>query len=68
MEITRNTLDTYPGPAEWFTGPVYVDTIAAPSPDSRIGAAAPVSTTRSGCFETGLPVHPDLDSLTSVGD
>ncbi len=40
MEITRNTLDTYPGPAEWFTGPVYVDTIAAPSPDSRVGAAS----------------------------
>ena len=30
MEITRNTLDTSPGPADWFTGTVYIDTIAAP--------------------------------------
>jgi quercetin dioxygenase-like cupin family protein len=32
MEITRNTLDTSPGPAEWFTGTVYIDTIAAAPP------------------------------------
>ena len=39
MEITRNSLDTNPGPAEWFTGTVYIDTIAAPSRPSRVGAA-----------------------------
>ena len=40
MEITRNTLDTSPGPADWFTGTVYIDTIAAPGQASTLGAAA----------------------------
>jgi quercetin dioxygenase-like cupin family protein len=39
MQITRNSLDTSPGPADWFTGSVYIDTIAASSPPSRLGAA-----------------------------
>jgi quercetin dioxygenase-like cupin family protein len=39
MEITRNSLDTSPGPADWFTGSVYVDAVATPSDQSRIGAA-----------------------------
>ena len=40
MEITRNKLDTSPGPADWFTGTVYIDTIAAPGQASTLGAAA----------------------------
>jgi quercetin dioxygenase-like cupin family protein len=40
MEITRNTLDTSPGPADWFTGTVYIDTIATPGQASTLGAAA----------------------------
>ena len=39
MEITRNTLATNPGPSDWFTGAVYVDTITAPSSGWRIGAS-----------------------------
>jgi quercetin dioxygenase-like cupin family protein len=39
MQITRNSLDTNPGPSDWFTGAVYVDTIATPSEPSRVGAA-----------------------------
>jgi len=39
MEITRNTLATNPGPSDWFTGAVYVDTITAPSSGRRIGAS-----------------------------
>jgi quercetin dioxygenase-like cupin family protein len=39
MQITRNALDTGPGPADWFTGAVFIDTIAAPAQGSRIGAA-----------------------------
>ena len=39
MEITRNSLDTNAGPSDWFTGSVYIDTVAAPSGASRIGAA-----------------------------
>ena len=37
MHITRNTLDTNPGPADWFSGTIYIDTIAAAPP---LGAAA----------------------------
>lgn len=34
MRITRNSLDTTPGPGEWFTGAAYIDTVAAPSEPS----------------------------------
>ena len=40
MQITRSSLDTTPGPADWFTGTVYIDPIAAPAPPSRVAAAA----------------------------
>jgi len=39
VQMTRNSLETGRGPADWFTGEVYVDTIAAPSAGSRLGAA-----------------------------
>jgi quercetin dioxygenase-like cupin family protein len=39
MQITRNNLPTSPGPADWFTGAVYVDSVATPSDEWRIGAA-----------------------------
>ncbi len=38
MQITRNSLATNPGPSEWFTGAVYLDTLAAPSAGSRLSA------------------------------
>jgi quercetin dioxygenase-like cupin family protein len=38
MRITRNDLESAPGPEEWFTGSVYFDTVAAPSPGSRLSA------------------------------
>jgi quercetin dioxygenase-like cupin family protein len=40
VQITRNSLDTSPGPSDWFTGAVFIDTIAAPGAGSQIGAAA----------------------------
>ena len=40
MQITRNSLETNPGPNDWFTGTVYIDTVADPSGSSRVGAAA----------------------------
>jgi quercetin dioxygenase-like cupin family protein len=40
VQITRNTLNTNPGPSASFTGSVFVDTIAAPSESSPIGAAS----------------------------
>jgi quercetin dioxygenase-like cupin family protein len=39
MQITRPTNETGKGPSDWFTGDVYIDTIAAPSENSRLGAA-----------------------------
>jgi quercetin dioxygenase-like cupin family protein len=39
MQITRNSLATFRGPTNWFTGSVYVDTVATPSARSRLGAA-----------------------------
>jgi quercetin dioxygenase-like cupin family protein len=40
LEITRNRLETAPGPADWFTGQVYIDTVAAPSGLSEVAAAS----------------------------
>ncbi len=38
MHITRNSLDTMTGPAEWFTGSVYLDAVASPTDVSRLSA------------------------------
>lgn len=40
MQITRNSTETMAGPSEWFTGAVYVDTVAAPSDRSRLQASS----------------------------
>jgi quercetin dioxygenase-like cupin family protein len=40
MEITRNSIETGRGPSDWFTGDVYIDTVAAPAGRSRIAAAS----------------------------
>ena len=29
MQITRSSIDTVKGPADWFTGDVYIDAVAA---------------------------------------
>jgi quercetin dioxygenase-like cupin family protein len=40
MQITRNSLATFRGPNNWFTGAVYVDIVATPTGASRLGAAS----------------------------
>jgi quercetin dioxygenase-like cupin family protein len=40
MEITRSTDETGRGPRDWFTGDVYIDTVASPSNGSRLAAAS----------------------------
>ena len=40
MQITRNSIDTRLGPSDWFTGTVYVDTVAAPANGSRVSASS----------------------------
>ncbi|MEZ4562894.1 MAG: cupin domain-containing protein [Thermomicrobiales bacterium] len=39
MQITRSSLQTRKGSADWFTGDVYVDTVAAPTAPARAAAA-----------------------------
>jgi len=36
VQITRNSIETTPGPSDWFTGTVYIDAVAAPSEPSRL--------------------------------
>ena len=36
MQITRSSIETAQGPAEWFTGSVYIDTVATPAPHSPV--------------------------------
>ena len=38
MQITRSGIDTARGPADWFTGDVYIDAVAAAPPPSRVTA------------------------------
>jgi len=40
MEITRNSIETRRGPAEWFTGAVYLDVMASPSGSSRLSTSS----------------------------
>ena len=40
MQITRNSLETAAGPSDWFTGAVYIDTVAAPSELSGLSASS----------------------------
>ena len=40
MQITRNSTETAVGPGDWFTGTVYVDTVATASAPSRFQAAS----------------------------
>lgn len=40
MQITRNSLETTPGPADWFTGAVHLDAVAVPAGPSRVQAVS----------------------------
>ena len=40
MGINKRDSETALGPGDWFTGTVYIDTLATPSEESRLGAAS----------------------------
>jgi quercetin dioxygenase-like cupin family protein len=40
MQLTRNSIETTPGPTDWFTGAVFIDAVAAPSGASRVSAVS----------------------------
>jgi quercetin dioxygenase-like cupin family protein len=39
MQINRSSIETQKGPADWFTGDVYIDAVAAPAGTSTFAAA-----------------------------
>src|SRR3954454_10354053 len=39
MQIIHGSIDTQKGPADWFTGDVYIDAVAAPAGTSTFAAA-----------------------------
>jgi quercetin dioxygenase-like cupin family protein len=40
MQLTRNGAATVAGPADWFTGTVFIDTLAGPAGASRLSASS----------------------------
>lgn len=40
MQITKNSIETMTGPSDWFTGVVYIDTVATPSESSRLSVSS----------------------------
>src|SRR6478609_10139034 len=60
MQITRNGLDTTPGPGDWFTGTVYIDMVAAPANGSRVSASSVHFTPGA---RTAWHTHPNGQSL-----
>jgi quercetin dioxygenase-like cupin family protein len=40
MQITRSSIETMTGPGDWFTGAVYIDTVATASGPSRLQAVS----------------------------
>ena len=61
MQVTRNSLETTPGPEDWFTGAVFIDTVAVPSEGSRLAAAsvhfAPGARTAWHSHPNGQTIH-----------
>jgi quercetin dioxygenase-like cupin family protein len=60
MQITRNTVETMPGPSEWFTGAVFLDAVANPSGPSRLQA---VSVHFTPAARTAWHTHPNGQTI-----
>jgi quercetin dioxygenase-like cupin family protein len=39
VEITKSSVDTLQGPSDWFTGSVFIDTVAEPNDASNVTAS-----------------------------
>jgi quercetin dioxygenase-like cupin family protein len=61
MQITRSSVDTTLGPADWFTGAVYIDSVATPSEPYRVQASsvhfAPGARTAWHSHPLGQTIH-----------
>ncbi|MGI8551423.1 MAG: (R)-mandelonitrile lyase [Dehalococcoidia bacterium] len=67
MQITKNSISTRQGPSEWFTGAVYVDTVATPTGNSRLNASSVHFTPGA---RTAWHTHPNgqtIDVIEGVG-
>jgi quercetin dioxygenase-like cupin family protein len=40
MQLTKNSVETMAAPSEWFSGAVYIDSVATPSGQSRLHASS----------------------------
>jgi quercetin dioxygenase-like cupin family protein len=60
MEITRNSSETAAGSSEWFSGAVYVDTVATPSGFSRLSASSVHFTPGA---RTAWHIHPNGQTI-----
>jgi quercetin dioxygenase-like cupin family protein len=60
MQITRSGIETMAGRSEWFTGAVYVDSVAAPSGASRLSASSVHFTPGA---RTGWHTHPNGQTI-----
>ena len=60
MQITRSSIQTTPGPSDWFTGAVYIDAVATPSGTSRIQA---VSVHFTPSARTAWHIHPNGQTI-----
>jgi quercetin dioxygenase-like cupin family protein len=60
MQVTRNKVATAAGPSEWFTGAVYVDSVAAPTGASRVSASSVHFTPRA---RTAWHTHPNGQTI-----
>jgi quercetin dioxygenase-like cupin family protein len=60
MQLTRNSVDTTAGPAEWFTGAVFIDSVAVPAGGSRLNAS---SVHFTPCARTAWHTHPNGQTI-----
>lgn len=60
MEFTKNGGETGTGPSEWFTGTVYLDTVATPSGPYRIAATSVHFTPGA---RTAWHIHPNGQTI-----
>ena len=40
MQVTKSSIKTTPGPKDWFTGSVFIDSVATPAGASRVHASS----------------------------
>jgi quercetin dioxygenase-like cupin family protein len=63
MQLTRNEHATTPGPADWFTGTVFIDTLATPAGTSRLSASSVRFTPGA---RTAWHTHPNGQTIVVV--